>query len=212
MEPKHPDQKWHCLEDAYGSNLWDIQPDITVAGIGHDDTVIIDGCHAANVRWKCFNRVYHLNQISWKRYIASRSVHWSGYSFFLGCLLLVIPFTFIFGVFVLLYSLIMVLMGPMLLKIMYGGKFWGAQPWFFGFEGHLDIECIERQIFGAGLGRMQWSAFGSALSRHYVDENGEYVGVDPTTDPAIKAMVESGPSARPGDQRVSIRFTLFDFS
>jgi hypothetical protein len=166
--------------------------------------VIIDGCYAANVRWKCFNRVLHLGRtFTWKKYFASIGLHSSGMVFLIGAIMTAYGVNDI-GTILLIYGIVMVLLAPWLLKLLYNGKVWGAQPWFFGFEGHLDIECIERQIFGAGLGRMNWSAFGSPLSRNYVNAHGEYVGVDPITDPKIKAMVERGPTAGAGDQRVRL--------
>lgn len=103
-----------------------------------------------------------------------------------------------------MYSLAILLPSPYLVRLMHRGKLWEVQPWIFGFEGYLDVECIERQIFGARLGRLHWSPFGSPLSRHYINEHGEYVGVDPTIDPETRALVDRGSTVRPGDQRVSI--------
>lgn len=40
------------MDDAYHAKLWDILPqDVGIAGVGEDDSIIIDGCRAANVRW-----------------------------------------------------------------------------------------------------------------------------------------------------------------
>lgn len=40
------------MDDAYGAKLWDILPqDVGIAGVGEDDSIILDGCRAANVRW-----------------------------------------------------------------------------------------------------------------------------------------------------------------
>lgn len=50
--PKSPDQPWHSMDDAYDAKLWDILPqDVGIAGVGEDDSIILDGCRAANVRW-----------------------------------------------------------------------------------------------------------------------------------------------------------------
>ena len=39
--PKSPDQHWSVMDDAWDVKLWDIYPICQVAGVGHDDTVII---------------------------------------------------------------------------------------------------------------------------------------------------------------------------
>lgn len=206
VEPVSPDQPWHSMDDAYKSKLWDILPqDRSIAGIGHDDTIILDGCHAANVRWKSFTPVAHDRIFSWKRWIAQGLLHLSGYVFWIS--MGVMAFSPIIGVPLFIYSLILIGLSPWLLHVMYLGKFWGTQGWFFGFEGYMDIDTIERQIFGARLGRMKWTAYSSPLSRHHKNPHGECVPDDPTSDPAVKAMVEAVRYAKPGQQRI---FTLVD--
>lgn len=71
----------------------------------------------------------------------------------------------------------------------------------------MNIETIERQIFGAHLGRLNWAPASSPLSRHYMNEHGECVGLDPIRDPATKLLVDQAVHARPGDQRI---FTIVD--
>jgi hypothetical protein len=55
-------------------------------------------------------------------------------------------------------------LSPWLLRLLYLGKFWEQQCWFFGFEGYMDLETIETQIFGGRLGRMKWTV--CSLSFH----------------------------------------------
>ena len=71
----------------------------------------------------------------------------------------------------------------------------------------MDIDTIERQIFGGRLGRMKWTTNASPLSRHHRNEHGECIGDDPTSDPAIAALVQKAKTAGPGEQRM---FTLVD--
>ena len=108
------------------------------------------------------------------------------------------------------YGGITLLLAPHFLISTYGGGRWNLQPWLFGFEGHLPLAAIERQIFGE-TGRLVWSAFGSPLSRHVIDAYGDRVAVDPITDPngdfAIKRLVKQAREAGPGEPRV---FTLVD--
>ena len=130
-----------------------------------------------------------------------------GVVFLVAIVLLVIPQTKIVGVLLLVYSILLMSLSPWLLRLLYLGKFWEQQCWFFGFEGHLDIETIERQIFGGRMGRMKWTAAVSPLSRHHRNEHGECTPYDPIFDPAIAALVEKAKTAGPGDQRI---FTLVD--
>lgn len=206
--PKHPNQPWYSMDDAYGAKLWDILPQTcSIAGIGHDDTIILDGCHAANVRWKSFAPVAYNRIDSWKRFFAKKFLHTGGYVFYIAWVLILLQFTAPIGVMLLVYSLILMGLSPYMLRVLYLGKFWGTQAWFFGFEGYMDIETIERQIFGSRLRRMQWTAFGSPLSRHHKNEYGEYVADDPTCDPETRALIERAKRSAPGEQKI---FTIVD--
>jgi hypothetical protein len=71
----------------------------------------------------------------------------------------------------------------------------------------MDIDTIERQIFGGRMGRMKWTAAASPLSRHHRNEHGECIADDPTSDPQTAALVQRAKTAGPGEQRI---FTLVD--
>lgn len=147
------------MDDAYNAKLWDILPqDVGIAGVGEDDSIILDGCRAANVRWKSFTQVAYVRRDAWKRLIAKILLRSAGIMFIIGITL--VSFTGIvntIGVVIIIYTLILMAFSPWLLRLLYLGKFWGQQCWFFGFEGYMDLETIERQIFGGRLGRMRWS-------------------------------------------------------
>jgi hypothetical protein len=66
-----------------------------------------------------------------------------------------------------LLAVAIILTSPYLLLTAYTGKFWGTQAWFFGIEGYVPIEIIERNLFGIALGRLKWSTNGSKLSEHH---------------------------------------------
>lgn len=51
--------------------------------------------------------------------------------------------------------LIIMMTSPYLVYSLYAGNTWAAQPWLFGFEGHMQIERIETLIFGINLGRLR---------------------------------------------------------
>lgn len=134
--------------------------------------------------------------------MAKKFLHTGGYVFFISCILLATPGITFIGAIMMMYSLALMGLSPYLLRVIYLGKFLGTQAWFFGFEGYMDIETIERQIFGGRLGRMKWTAFGSTLSRHHKNEYGECVADDPLVDPETRALVERAKRSAPGEQKV----------
>lgn len=216
--PKTPNQPWHSMDDAYGAKLWDILPqDVGIAGVGTDDSIILDGCRAANVRWKSFTPVASTRRLSWRRFIAEKMLRLGSITFIIGIVLVSIPNATGMpeqlsimqgvGVFIIIYSLLLMFLSPWLLRMLYLGKFWGQQCWLFGFEGYMPVETIETQIFGGRLGRLKWTPYASPLSRHHRNRHNECVADDPTTDPEIKALVERCKHAGPGEQRL---FTLVD--
>ncbi|EDU46851.1 hypothetical protein PtrSN002B_008479 [Pyrenophora tritici-repentis] len=210
--PTSPNAPWHSMSDSYNAKLWDILPqDVGIAGVGEDDSIILDGCRAANVRWKSFTPVAYLSRDSWRRMFSRIMLRSGGVVF-----LVAIGFVgagggsgtlFTLGVVLLVYSLILMALAPWLLRLLYLGKFWDQQCWFFGFEGYMNLETIETQIFGGRLGRMKWTAAASPLSRHERNRHNECIPLDPTSDPAVAALVEQAKRAGPGDQRI---FTLVD--
>ena len=214
------------MDDAWNTPLWDILPqDVGIAGVGHDDSIILDGCRAANVRWKSFTPVANTRRATWRRTLAQIALRTSGFVFLIATILVSIyrpvatqtafgvPIAvatsplFILGVVLIVYSLLLMVLSPWLLRIIYLGKLWDQQCWLFGFEGYLPIETIEYQIFGGRMGRLRWTPFSSPLSRHHRNAHGECVPDDPTSDPAVRALVEKCKAAGPGDQRL---FTLVD--
>ncbi|KAF2162115.1 hypothetical protein M409DRAFT_69329 [Zasmidium cellare ATCC 36951] len=217
--PKNPTQHWSCMDDAWNSKLWDIYPTCQIAGIGRDDTVIIDGLRGANVRWKSFEVVRSEVRANFKRTFTLFLQHSAPLFFYVSIGLLAAgnalrpsnktagdTYTFV-GVVFIIYSLIAIIGAPWFVKLLYGGKFWQTQPWLFGFEGYLPVETIEKQVFGTNLGRLSWSPYSSPLSRHKRNEHDECIGIDPTTDPEVRSLVSQATHATPGQMRV---FTIVD--
>jgi hypothetical protein len=208
IQPKDPlNQSWLSTDDAWDAQLWDIYPHIQVAGVGADDTVILDGAFGASIRWKSFAPVAYLVRVTWKRKLARLLVRSSTLILLIALVLFAIPGLAAGAAVLLVISLIPILASPYLVRVLYSGKLWGAQPWFFGFEGYLDIETIEAKIFGTSLGRLTWSPSGSPLSRHVANEYGECIGIDPTADEGVREQVARARHSRYGEEKV---FTLVD--
>ena len=166
--PKTPDQPWYDMSDQWDANLWDIDPKTQVCGIGDNDTVILDGAHGAAIRWKAFTHVAVLTRDSWSRFFVRYAFRSSFWLFVWGASFVATQrhdLMVVGGIF-LAIALVFILLSPYLIHILYTGKFWGQQAWFFGFEGYMPLPSIEKHIFGTDLGRLNWSAAGSPLSRH----------------------------------------------
>ena len=55
------------VDDALGAKLWDVEPLCQVAGVGESDEVFLDGCQAANIRWKDVPRINFYGRNTWKK-------------------------------------------------------------------------------------------------------------------------------------------------
>ena len=222
--PKTPSQPWYEMEDQWSVSLWDVNPTTQVCGIADNDTVIIDGAYAAAIRWKAFAPVASLTRETWRRSIFRYGFRSASYIFFLGVVLVSAGVSLkasadaedissdggsyiAVGAILLVISLPLILLAPYIIRLLYTGKLWATQAWFFGFEGYMDISSIEKHIFGANMGHLKWSTNGSPLSVHLPNEYGECIGQDPTSISSTARKVENAINARMGEQRI---FTLVD--
>lgn len=213
--PKSASEPWHSLQDHWGASLWDIYPKTQVCGIGEMDSVILDGARAASIRWKSFKPVLSRGNDTVKRWLTRILLSVHGYFFFSGSFFLAfgvainsIAFEIIGGIFLGLFLTISLSLPP-LVKNLYYGKIWSAQPWFFGVEGYMSLPDLERHVFGENFGRLSWSATGSSLSRHEAEEQDKYSnfceGQDPSTYPDINARIKKALSSSSDEEKI---FTL----
>lgn len=203
---------WTNMNDHWGAKLWDIEPLCQVAGIGKDDTVVLDGAYAATVHWNKFERVSITTRETWARALARYFVRGTPGWFFIGVLTLVLstnnPPAKGVGAFFIIISLVTVLLSPMLILHIYGGKLWNTQPWLFGFEGYMDLRKIEMKIFGFPSDRLSWAPYGSTMSHHtmndrFLDEECE------GTDPLLGANDRQGAEISLTGEKMRL-FTLVD--
>ena len=75
------------LEDTLGANLWDIEPLCQVAGVGHGNEVILDGCRAVSIRWKDIPRIAYYGRGTWKKFFAAVSLRSGPFWFLLGIII-----------------------------------------------------------------------------------------------------------------------------
>lgn len=200
---------WATLDDFWDAKLWDIEPICQIAAIGMDDTVVLDGAHAATIHWNSFQRVAITTKETWTRMISRILLRLTPVYLSSGIIALLARSTQAAIIFMVLTGVFM-LISPLLILHVYSGKVWSTQPWLFGFEGHLPIEEIERKIFGFPQDRLTWAPYSSTFSRHRPHESflkNECRGMDPTEDAVVKSFVDRGPTAEYGEPRV---FTLVD--
>ena len=244
VHPARDDQPWFITDDVFKSNLWDIEPTCQIAAICDNDTVVLDGCFGAAIKWETFLAPWHQRKRSFKRIMAEIFVRCFTILFLIALFLVfagaaqknaasssgssssssifgsnfnkrqsygaLMPTTDLLttGGILLGISAPFWLLSPWVTRILFGGKAWNVAPYLFGFEGYLDIETIESQIYGFPAGRLRWSVAGSSLSRHQVNKWGECMGVDPTAvDQSIADKVERSKHAMFGEKRI---FTLVD--
>jgi hypothetical protein len=200
---------WATMDDFWDAKLWDVDPICQIAGIGEDDTVIIDGAYAATIHWDSFQRVAITTKETWIRLMSRALLRAAPGYIFIGILFLWLKNPAV-GVPFLIFAIVVTLLSPILTLHVYGGKVWSTQPWLFGFEGHMPIKEIETMIFGFPQNRLTWAPYGSSLCEHRRRNNflkNECRGIDPTKVPETKKLVDRGPTAEYGESRV---FTLVD--
>ncbi|KAL8667863.1 MAG: hypothetical protein Q9202_000328 [Teloschistes flavicans] len=217
--PESPFAPWYSFKDHWDASLWDIYPSTQVCGIGKNDTIILDGARAANIRWKSFATVILRGNDTVKRRIVRLSLAFLSPILLMAIILLAegsagpikIPALkaiggVMFGIVVLVW-----LFSPIMVDRLYNGKVWAAQPWFFGIEGYMPLHEIERHLFGADKGRLSWSTTASSLSKHDVLQHQYYKdyceGQDPSKYPDVAERMKRASRSSASEEKV---FTLVD--
>lgn len=214
--PKGSDEPWHSLSDKWGALLWDVYPKTQVCGIGDGNTVIIDGVRGAAIRWNSFTHVVTLVHETLPRRIIRWTLRATPFFFVSGLIWVIITaitsttVALVIGAVLMSLALAAMLLSPILIRAVYRGKVWGAQPWFFGVEGYMSLLDLELHIFGSYEGKLKWSSSGSPLSHHTAEMEVGFErfckGRDPSQCDEVKKLIEKASSSDDGN-RV---FTLID--
>ncbi|QSZ34967.1 hypothetical protein DSL72_007829 [Monilinia vaccinii-corymbosi] len=171
---------WFNLDDDLGANMWDIQPLCQLAGVCHDGSLILDGAHAISIRWKDIPRICSTRRLSWKKLGADYSLR-SGPFWLIVGIACVASRQLALGAFFLVFAIILLLIAPLSIKVLHGGKVWGASPWLIGFEGTLPIEEIEHLTFGNAIGRLQYTP---SSGPYCTGKSDERIGAEPQLNAA----------------------------
>lgn len=210
--PESSNEPWHSLSDEWGASLWDIYPKTQVCGIGDDDTVIIDGVRGGAIRWNSFAPVLTLVRETLPRKIIRWTLRTMPFIFVAGLLFTAVanPGLRLLGAIPMSLAFTTMLLSPILIRALYRGKVWEAQPWFFGVEGYMSLLDLELHIFGSYEGKLKWSSSGSPLSRHTAEMGAGFKrfcqGQDPSQCEEVSKLIKKASSSEDGN----VVFTLVD--
>ncbi|KAJ4025850.1 hypothetical protein NW761_014303 [Fusarium oxysporum] len=164
--PNDLSESWELMTDQYRCSLWDIEPDTQVCGVGENDSVIISGAKGALIQWDMFSPVETIQRQTMKRMVFLLIVIYSPFMFYTSIGLINASNKTAGGILLAITLIFLMLPSPYYIWKINGGKIHASEPCFFGVEGYLPISIIEERIFGMCLNRLQWSPYGSPLSRH----------------------------------------------
>ncbi|KAG2029426.1 hypothetical protein BDR03DRAFT_975842, partial [Suillus americanus] len=185
---------WYSDNDIYGAKLWDILPEIQVAGITENGALVVDGCRAAAIRWKDFPEVGFVTPDSLKRSIVGfvPYLSWPIITAGLG----IVTTNRVGGVTLIVIGVALLMISPWLFVFSQSGRIVSAQPWFIGVKGVISIAEAERRLYGATtkkhFPRMYFTPSGSQFSE---PEQGTERGGSPTQYDDAKLADSSGPDA-----------------
>ncbi|KAG0699303.1 hypothetical protein DFH29DRAFT_854975 [Suillus ampliporus] len=157
---------WYADDDLYQANLWDILPEIQVAGITENGALVVDGCRAAAIRWKDFPKIAFDAPDSLRRTIIGFILYLS-----LPCLIIgmgIFWTTRAGGTALIVIGLVLLFFSHRLFVFSQSGRVVDPQPWFIGVKGVVSIKEVERHLYGGARGhfpRMNYTPSGSEYSR-----------------------------------------------
>lgn len=197
MQPPEKSTQWYEIADAWGAQLWDIEPSCQIAAIDgiskrssdndapETQTVVLDGVHGASICWSKLAPVPFIKRQTVTRRVTKVLLPKLPVIFaFALFILIVIASTYtsdadeIVKAFLALSSVVtgacfaFFLASPYLLKNLFYGKFWSTQARFYGIEGYYEIAKLEEQLFGINHGRLRWSSNASLHSDTILAEDG----------------------------------------
>ncbi|KAG1789524.1 uncharacterized protein HD556DRAFT_776123 [Suillus plorans] len=162
-----PGACWYADSDIYDANLWDIVPEIQVAGVTENGALVLDGCRAAAIRWKDFPEIPFATTFSLRRKIVGSIPYFSWPFIVIG--LGIIPHTSRTGGLVLIViGLLLLFLSPRMFLYSKSGRIIDKQPWLIGVKGVVDRGTVESHLYGgtvAHFPRMYFTPSGSLFSK-----------------------------------------------
>jgi hypothetical protein len=157
---------WYADDDIYSANLWDIVPEIQVAGITEKGALVLDGCKAACIRWKDFPGVAFNHPKSVRRSLVGAFPYLAWPSIITGVGAWTNARTA--GITLLVFGVVLLLISPRFVVYGESGRVVTPQPWLIGVKGVLDIEQAIIHLYGGGtkgkFRRLDFTPSGSAFA------------------------------------------------
>ncbi|KAG2747887.1 hypothetical protein P692DRAFT_20736088 [Suillus brevipes Sb2] len=183
---------WYSDDDIYRAKLWDIVPEIQVAGVTENGALVVDGCRAAAIRWKDFPEVAFVTTDSLRRTIIGFVPYLSWPTLIIG--LGILMTSRVGGVTLIIIGLLLLVASPRLFVYSQSGRIVSAQPWFIGVKGVVSITEVESHLYGGARGhfpRMYFTPSGSQFSipERGTERGGSYRQFD------YAKLADSGPDA-----------------
>lgn len=205
MQPPKKGTQWYEMADAWGAQLWDIEPSCQIAAIdgfseppfdqdAPTQCVVLDGVFGASICWSELAPAPYIKRSTLIRRLTTTVLPNTPHLFLFALLYLFssayyrvwegfeVPNDASLAIWTIVTAigLVMLLATPYLLKNLFHGKFWSTQARFYGIEGYHDIEQLEKQLFGINEGRLRWSTNASLQSDATLAKDGlNFEGKDP---------------------------------
>ncbi|KAG2052983.1 hypothetical protein BDR06DRAFT_997324 [Suillus hirtellus] len=162
-----PGACWYADNDIYDANLWDILPEIQVAGVTENGALVLDGCRAAAIRWKNFPEIPFTTPFSVRRKIVGYIPYFS-WPFIISGLSIIPHTSRAGGIALIVIGLFLLFLSPRLFLYSRSGRIIDKQPWLIGVKGVVDKGTVESHLYGGSIAhfpRMYFTPSGSLFSK-----------------------------------------------
>jgi hypothetical protein len=207
-ETIHDKACWYADHDAFGAKLWDIEPEVQLAGTSETEALVLDGCRAACIRWKDFPTVSYSGEASYKRMLSFCVPFVALPVAIFGIVLLILnafhqhvaPVGA--GIFVIILGILLLLVSPKAVQYGTSDVDTFAPPWLVGVKGYVSARTMSRTLYGGTL--VEYTPSGSTLSRP--KETGDERGGD--ADGEVNAVKDAEKNLANGESIYTLVDTL----
>jgi len=144
---------WYANDDVYDANLWDILPEIQVAGVTENGALVLDGCRAAAIRWKDFPEIAFGTTESLKRSIVEFVACLSWPTLIAGIVIFTIRISRAGGIVLIVIGILLLLSSTRLYVYSRSGRVSSVDPWLIGVKGVITKKDVEKHLYGGARGR-----------------------------------------------------------
>ena len=178
---------WFTETDYFGAKLWDIEPVVQAVGSTATGAIVLDGCHAASIRWKDFPGMAYATSRSYRRNIARVLPYFFPFIILIGTIIVAstapaqqttgasgVPggttstagttnpsatSAFGTGVALIVLGVISMLFAPFLTAFGSSGRIVLVRPWLIGVRGVLSAEEVSEHLYGGNIGGFRRSLY-----------------------------------------------------